>query len=136
METRHTILHYFNKEIVLVFQLNWIPYTRNIHWNENVIRHLTSSEQFRVIEPHLTNEKYRKLPEGQMFGNLREFCSKTLYLGETMSRRKILPCSKICRRNWHFLHALSVLASVNFEPWMCIFKMSCWYIIIFMAAFL
>ena len=35
-------MHYFNKKIVPVFQLNWIPYTRNIHWNENVIRHLTS----------------------------------------------------------------------------------------------
>ena len=32
-----------------------------------------------------------------------------------MSIRKILPCSKICRCNWHFLHTFSVLPSVNFE---------------------
>ena len=37
MKTSCTILHYFNKIIVLVFHPNWGPYTWNFHWNENVI---------------------------------------------------------------------------------------------------
>ena len=83
----------------------------------------SSARAIRVVPSDWTafdKRKNRKLPEGHMNGCLREFRSITLYLGETMSRRKILPCSKICRRNWHFLHAFSVFASVNFE--LCIRK--------------
>ena len=42
MKTLCTILHYYNKIVVLVFHPNWGPYTWNFHWIENVIHHLTS----------------------------------------------------------------------------------------------
>ena len=44
-----------------------------------------------------------------------KYCKKYWYWDSFMSRCKILPCSKICRRNWHFFHTFSVLASVNIE---------------------
>ena len=55
MKTRRTILHYFNKIIVLVIHPNWGLYTWNFHWNENVIRHLTSQSlvwhSVRTVHP-------------------------------------------------------------------------------------
>ena len=41
-ENTRTILNYFSKIIVLVFHPKWGLYTWNVHWNEYVIRHLTS----------------------------------------------------------------------------------------------
>ena len=37
IKTRRIIFHFFNKNIVLVFHPNWVPYTWHFHRNENTM---------------------------------------------------------------------------------------------------